>query len=66
VAGWLPSSSVYPTFHGAVIAGLVGGTVGTVVEDSGVAILGLMLLYLAGALVMLMLAPDADEREVAR
>ncbi|MCE5204344.1 MAG: hypothetical protein LLG24_09070 [Actinomycetia bacterium] len=56
----------YPTFHGAVIAGLVGGTVGMVVEDSGVAILGLMLLYLAGALVMLMLAPDADEREVAR
>ncbi len=50
----------YPVFAAAVMAGLVGGFVGSLVEDSGVVVLALILTYLAGALVMLMLEPDRE------
>jgi len=52
--------SAYPTFAAAVTAGLIGGTVGAIVEDSGVVVLALILVYLVGATVMLMLAPDGE------
>lgn len=51
----------YPVFAAAIVAGLAGGALGMVVEDSGVVVLALILLYLAGATVMLMLVPDAEE-----
>jgi hypothetical protein len=52
----------YPVFGAAITAGLIGGAVGAVVEDSGVAILALILVYVVGALVMLMLEPDGEVR----
>ncbi|MGB4593881.1 MAG: hypothetical protein WBI63_08935 [Coriobacteriia bacterium] len=54
----------YPVFAAAIVAGLAGGAVGMVVEDSGVVVLALILLYLAGATVMLMLVPEAEEGSV--
>ena len=55
----------HPLFRAALTAGLAGGLVGALVEDSGLVILALLLLYLAGALTMLMLEPD-DERPQGR
>lgn len=50
----------HPLLRAALAAGFVGGTLGAVVEDSGLVILGLLLLYLAGALTMLLLEPEAE------
>jgi len=50
----------YPMFAAGVTAGLVGGVVGALVEDSGVVVLALILTYLVGALVMLMLEPEGE------
>lgn len=50
----------YPLFAAALTAGLVGGVVGALVEDSGVVVLALILTYLVGALVMLMLEPEGE------
>ena len=52
--------SEYPMFAAAVTAGLIGGVVGALVEDSGVVVFALILTYLVGALVMLMLEPEGE------
>jgi len=52
--------SEYPMFAASVTAGLIGGVVGALVEDSGVVVFALILTYLAGALVMLMLEPEGE------
>lgn len=51
----------HPVFARAIAAGLLGGAVGTVVEDSGLVVLALILLFLAGSVVALMLVPDVEE-----
>ncbi len=53
--------SRYPCFAAAFTAGLVGGVVGSLAEDSGVVIIALVLTYLMGALVALMLVPEKTE-----
>ncbi|HZL06581.1 MAG TPA: hypothetical protein VFE45_14410, partial [Coriobacteriia bacterium] len=50
----------HPLLRAALAAGFAGGTLGAIVEDSGPVILGLLLLYLAGALAMLLLEPAAE------
>jgi hypothetical protein len=50
----------HPLLRAALAAGFAGGALGAVVEDSGLVILGLLLLYLAGALTMLLLEPEGE------
>lgn len=50
----------YPYFAAAMSAGLIGGVLGTLAEDSGVIIIALVLTYLVGALVALMLEPERE------
>ncbi|TDB38958.1 MAG: hypothetical protein D9V44_04605 [Actinobacteria bacterium] len=49
-----------PVFAAAMSAGLVGGFVGAVSEDSGVVVLALVITYLIGGLVALMLETDGE------
>ncbi len=53
----------HPLLRAALTAGFVGGAVGTIVEDSGPVIIALLMLYLAGALAMLMLEPLGEQPE---
>jgi len=50
----------HPLLKAALAAGFAGGALGAIVEDSGLVILGLLLLYLGGALTMLLLEPEAE------
>ena len=52
--------TAHPLLRAALAAGFAGGALGAIVEDSGLVILGLMLLYLAGALTMLLLEPEGE------
>lgn len=52
--------AAHPLLRAALSAGFAGGALGAIVEDSGLVILGLMLLYLAGALTMLLLEPEGE------
>lgn len=54
--------AAYPLLRAAFVATLAGGVVGTVVEDSGLVILGLCIMYLAAPLVLVMLQPERDSR----
>jgi len=50
----------YPVFAAAMTAGLLGGFIGALTEDSGVVVLALVITYLVGGLVALMLEPDGS------
>ena len=53
----------YPVFAAAMTAGLLGGFIGALTEDSGVVVLALVITYLVGGLVALMLEPDGKAAE---